>query len=723
MRSHRTPALVALAIVAFFALLLAATRAACQPRQAAGGVIGGVGARGEPGRRAESMPVKEMFGVPLAVRLIQSDEPLDRIRGVERLGAIGTTEAIDALVEQLEQGAAAARDPRARLTAARILAAHTKRDNVRQLLIREATDSSTAEGRSAVTPLGAMIRSTAALALARGGDKKSLAALVNALLSGGLPSEAATSALRAFPPASLESFLEGRKRLTPQLATFLGELGDLRAIERLRAMLQEKDAAGQVAAAVALAKLGDETALPLAREWLKKSEPRLRRAAAEVAATLGAPEASAAVAALLASEATREDGLRLALRAPLADLAAPLAAAVPSFEDASRPRAVAAIGRAGGARAIRELVALLGKPELRTAAAHALATMPGEGAREALGRAMAAEVLRKGEARRLLLRAAVVRALALGDPPEGLREALLPLLKAEVAADRAVAAFGLIGTGAITAEELLRDVCSEKTCDTAVVAAAARAALAGRPGALDAWLPILTREVTRGAAGGSAAAAQASPLAQAAAVVLLAHPDGDALSTSMLASFAEAGGPLAPLAARALPSRDAEPRRGRLKRLLEGSDPVVRAHLALGLGRDPEPSAVALLTSAYRFEDNAAVRRAIVRALSRRVEVQRLAVLTLARDLDPDSDVRTLARAALGGRDLDPSTRTLSGLEVTRSIAWIVITPNEGKPEELARAVRLSRADGIALPLLADPDGVLLVPGLPPGGASLWIAP
>src|SRR5262249_55978082 len=81
----------------------------------------------------------------------------------------------------------------------------------------------------------------------------------------------------------------------PALATFLGELGDLRAIDRLRAMLGEKDPTGQVAAAVALAKLGDDAALPLAREWLKKSEPRLRRAAAEVLVFLGAPEAGAAV--------------------------------------------------------------------------------------------------------------------------------------------------------------------------------------------------------------------------------------------------------------------------------------------------------------------------------------------------------------------------------------------------------------------------------------------
>src|SRR5262249_61408182 len=129
---------------------------------------------------------------------------------------------------------------------------------------------------------------------------------------------------------------------------------------------------------------------------------------------------------------------------------------------------------------------------------------------------------------------------------------------------------------------------------------------------------------------------------------------GAALPPRRPATGAGAGGPLAPLAARALPSRDADALRGRLKRLLEGSDPVVRAHIALGLARDPEPSAVSLLTSAYRFEDDAGVRRAIMRALSRRPEVQRMATLIEARDLDPAADVRALGRAALAGPALTP---------------------------------------------------------------------
>jgi hypothetical protein len=37
------------------------------------------------------------------------------------------------------------------------------------------------------------------------------------------------------------------------------------------------------------------------------------------------------------------------------------------------------------------------------------------------------------------------------------------------------------------------------------------------------------------------------------------------------------------------------------------------------------------------------------------------------------------------------------------------------------RAARLVRADGLAVPVVADPDGVLLVPGLPAGPASLLL--
>ena len=690
------------ASLAFFAARAASAQA---PRAAGGGSL-------REDARESSASIKEMFGVAVAVRLLQSDDATTRLRGIERLGAIGTTEAIDALVEQIEQGSPAARDPRARLAAVRVLAGFTKRDSVRQLLLRETTDTSSAEGRGSFTALGGSIRSTAALALAKDGEKKALQSLVTVVLQGGPGAEAAVRALRAYPPASLESFLESRKQLPPALATLLGELGDLRVVDRLRAMLRDADPAAQTAAAIALARLRDEAALPLARTWLTKSEPRLRRAAAEVLTYLSAPEGPAAVAALFASDVTREDGLRLALRAPSPELAGPLASLLAAFSEASRPRAIAALGRAGGPKAIAALTAMLDRPADATAAAHALAMMPEPAAREAIDKDLGGgdAGAPKGERRRLAMRAGIVRALALGDAPPRLRDALLAASQSKEASDRAIAAFGRVATRAISAEDAVAAACPANRCDAAILAGAARGALAARPADLDALMPILLRE---------AGAEPPNAIATAAAAALLAHPDGGGLSTLTLAAWAEAGGPVAPLAARALPTRDHEAIRSRIRRLLEGSDPVVRAHTALGLGRDPEASAVSLLAAAYRFEDDASVRRAIIRALSLRSEVQRAATLALARDLDPDDEVRALARSAIEGRSLDPVVQAAGGLEAARPIAWIVVASNDGKPLDAARSARLTRSDGLAIPVVTDPDGALLIPGLPPGAASI----
>lgn len=699
MRSIRASLLVSTLV------LLAAPAASAQPRVVVNGAP-----RDEP--RGHVAALNELFGVPVAVRLTQSDDAATRLRGIARLATIGTPEAIDAMVEQIEQGSPAARDPRARLAAVRALASFTKKDSVRQLLLRETTDASSAEGRGSFTALGALIRGTAALALAKDGEKKALQSLVAVVLQGGPGAEAAVRALRAYPPESLDAFLESRKALPPALATLLGDLGDLRVVERLRAMLHDPDPAAQTAAAIALSHLRDEAALPIAREWLTKSEPRLRRAAAEVLTYLGAPEGPAALAALFASDATRDDGLRLALRAPSPELAKAIIDQLASFSEAARPRAIAAIGRAGGARATATLLTLLDTPADATSAAHALAMMPDAAAREAIDVGLAAPP--KGDRTRLLIRAALVRALSLGDAPPHLRDALLTASQSKDPVDRALAAFGRVATRALSADEAIAAACPANRCDAGVLAGAARGALAARPGDLDAFSAILAREAT---------AEGPSDIATIAAIALLARPDGGELSTLTLAAWAEAGGPVAPLAARALPTRDHEAIRGRIRSLLEGTDPVVRAHTALGLGHDPEPSAVSLLTAAYRFEDDASVRRAIVRALSRRTEVQRAATLALARDLDPDDEVRALARSAIEGRNLDPIVLAGGGIEATRPIAWIVVKPNDGTPSTAARAARLTRSDGLAIPVVADPDGVLLVPGLPPGVASLKIAP
>jgi hypothetical protein len=278
-----------------------------------------------------------------------------------------------------------------------------------------------------------------------------------------------------------------------------------------------------------------------------------------------------------------------------------------------------------------------------------------------------------------------------------------------------VGVLGGVATGRMATEDAVDEACaSGKTCDATLIGAAARGALARGVDALGELMPVLLR-----AARAADAAEKPDALAVAAGVALLADPRGTGLPTSLLARWAEGGSPLSPLAARALPSRDDESVRGVIKRLLAATDPVVRAHVALGLGLDPEADAVSLLASAYRFEEDASVRRAIVRALSQRKEAQRKATLETARDLDPDDGVRALARAALV-RALDLPATVPSG-----SAAWVSLVANadEALPLLSGRAARLVRADGLCIPVLSDPDGVILVPGLPVGPSALALAP
>ena len=460
---------------------------------------------------------------------------------------------------------------------------------------------------------------------------------------------------------------------------------------------------------------------------------------------LGAPEAGPAVAALLASDVTREAGLALALRAPMRSLVEPLATAMDKLPADDRPRAIAAIGRAGGPDAVKRLAAevekgLWGPPPgdakadakntkkdakdtkkdakpaeakaegggvspLALGALHALAMMPGEEARGALGKLLAdARASKEDAIGRLIARASILRAIVRGDAPDGLSDRLAAWASSKDASSRAVATLGLVATGAKSAEDVVA-ACTEKKCDEPALRAAARGALARGAGALEPFLGLLEQPWARGTD-----LAKPGPIAVAAGVGLLSQPGGRSVPTSVLAAWAEAGGPLAPLAARALPSRDDDVTRGRVKRLLQGTDPVVRAHVALGLGRDPEADAASLLVDAYRFEDDAAVRAAIVRALGERKEPQRLETLETASALDPDDGVRALARAAMAGRKVAPPAA------IAQAAAWVTIEDNDaaaaGKDAPPPRSGRVVRADGIAVPFVADPDGALILPGL-----------
>jgi cellulose synthase operon protein C len=697
------------------------------------------------------------FGVPVAKRLLFTEDRSDRLRGIERLGALGTDEAIEALVNAVEVGTTLGRDPEARLLAVRSLAAHAHRPGVRGVLTRELSDPG--KGKSAaLTSLADLLRESAALALARsthrpGGDDEALAALIVAVRQGGLPAEAASRALKAFPPPSIDGILDGfgkssgagetapaksrgkggkkqgkkgssgskptgkpadqkappqktapRKALAPPVIDLLGDLGDLRATARLRAELKRKDQAGQIAAAIALAKLGDVTPAEVARGWIKRPDARLQRSATEVLVRLGTPDAPRAIATLLASDATRAQGVRFALDAPTPALVKALEQALPKLFVEDRPACVEAIGRAGGPSATSKLIALLEDPDLRTPAAFALATSPGDGVSAAMATALAAAPTDAddGAKRRLLARAGIVRALTLDDPPDGLVETLERMLASKRPEDRGAAALGLVALGELDVPAVLAKG------DDASIRGAAAGSIAQGPGALESWSPALSSSDAP------------TPTQTAAGVALLSDEALSSLPTSWLLRRAEEGGALSPLAARALAIRDDEPLRPQIARLLGGTDPVVRAHVALGLGQSHEPDAVSVLAAAYRFEPDAAVRRAVVRGLSARSEVQRLHTLRLARDLDPDSTVRSLARAALAGRRFD-AVPAMAG----RYVGWIELVPNEASASPLTsdRAALVVRGDGVGIPVVASDDGVLLVPGLGLGAGSVRLAP
>src|SRR6185503_2276986 len=215
------------------------------------------------------------------------------------------------------------------------------------------------------------------------------------------------------------------------------------------------------------------------------------------------------------------------------------------------------------------------------------------------------------------------------------------------------------------------------------------------------------------------------------AIAIAASPDASVpVSTGRLAEWAESDEAYAPLAVVALGPRERPLEKRRLGRALDSADPVLRAHAAFGLALSPLPDAVSRLANAWRFEETPRVRRAIVLALGRRREPQRLATLELAAKLDPDEQVRETARLALRGELPLPLGRFGAGCAGSEArvggcyAAWITLTPSSpaGAAELRERAGRLLDAAGLALPVVADPDGMLVVPGVSAGAASFRLA-
>jgi hypothetical protein len=647
-------------------LLLLATTASAQ-------------ANAPPDRTEPRISLRSRLGTEAAAPLLKSESTELRLRAFEKLGTAGTSTALELLSEALEAGGAA-RTASERLAAVRALAPHARDARARSALVRAMGGAQTRD-----EPLEVIVRQSSALALARAGDGEALLALAQALRQPGRVSEAARVAVRAHPPKSLEPLLSARGVPTPALAGLLGDLRYLRGRELLRTLAQTGAPALRSEALLALSKVDRESAVSLAKRFSKSEEHKsLRLTAARVLAIARDGDAAAAVGALLADPALAGDALGIALESPSPALT-PVLARAKLDDPGDDERLLAALGRAGGKAALSHLERALADPARGWAAAYALATSRDDAADEVLARALGRAATRADAAR-----AAVLRQRERGSGVSGLDDALSSLERSGRAADRAAAAFC---RASLDAEAGARLVAHR---DSSLVRAAARAAL--------------DPEVALAAA--ERLARESDPELRTALSLALVHREAaDRVPTRVLAELFELRGAAAHLAAFALAARDGIVERPRLRELLSSGDPLLRAHVALGLVRSNDSSSVGLLDQAYRFESDPGVRLAIVTTLAARAEPGRLRTLRLASDLDADDATRTAARRALGER----AARAAGEADGT---AWIRIDPVPGSD---VAAVVLGPA-GLALPVYPDPDGSVTLAGLHDGFTRVTLA-
>jgi cellulose synthase operon protein C len=629
------------------------------------------------------------LGIRSAEKLLRSDVSDDRERGLERLGSVRTTRALEVLVRALEPGGGA-QSARERLIAVRALSPSAREPEVRLALLRVMSGASGQSAGEAADPLEKQVRETAALALAGSGTVEAVEALGKALRQEGALAEAAALAIEAHPPSDVTPLLTARGAPTPTLARVLGNIGDQRAFHALRDYVKRGSAALRAEAALALTRLGALETVALGRHWSEReTEPLLRLTGTRILAGTHDAAAPAAIARLLDDSELGDAALDLALSAPDPALVPSLSGRLPRAGADQLPRLLQAIARAGGPEAARLLSAQLDKPERAELALHALASCAGSDANGALERALGVPATR-----RVAARAAVLREIALGDSVSGLGRTLESLLGSTAAADRAAAAWGLAALDDRRGAELI------ESKDPVMVRAAARAALPGTRSAL-----VAAQRLRR----------ETDPATRTALSIALADPAARAhVESSVLKRLIEQGTLEGPLSALTLAIRDEPDHRPELSALLEGGDAVLRAHVVLGLGFSREPSAVGLLEAAYRFEPDAPVRHAIVTALSRRGERTRQRTLALAAGLDSDRATREAALLARRGARLGTSFGSGGTL-------WLVLDGASSDAGARSWSALIGLPGGLALPMVADPDGFITAGRLPRGAINVRI--
>ncbi|MBM4358102.1 MAG: HEAT repeat domain-containing protein [Deltaproteobacteria bacterium] len=708
--------------------LVAATRAlpavAAAPR--------GIEARA-PGSSSDDVDarrsLRERFGVAQARQLLVAGSIAERLRGIERLGQRGDREALEALLDAVDGGGPSAQHPRTRLAVARALAPHAATE-----LGRRGLEAIFAHGVDEDVPraLGELARETAALALARAAAgivvepspvaprlraradslsaaERALTPLLVAVIASSPLAPAAARALGSHRPAELGAFVRGLATLSVPEIRLLGRLGDPRAIPMLRRALTRDDAEVQDEAALALARLGDHTSRERfgAQADDAKAKPARARLVAEAELVLGVPEGAARLARLLADDAQRAAALALAEAFPSPRLVAALVAAFdqkPSAPEA--PRLVALLARIGGDVTFAALERRLDDPILGPLALDAMARLEAPVADE---RAVAMALEAPLSTRRAWLRLAAARLHARATPAGGelvgrATQAFERAASSRDPTERSLGWFGLVLFGARSIAEGVTH--REPDVRAATVSAAAALPHASRL----ALLPLARRAL------GVRAAGAAEPI-EAAALALVLEADPSFGSAGELAAWAESGGVASVQAAHRLASRDPRDLAPRIAALLAGTDPLVRAHVALGLGESHDPSALARLEEAYASETDAFVRFALVRALGSRREFGRGRALRLAAELDPDVEVRQLAAAALAGPIAEPerprlrSTSVLAlapsqAMEPRTTAALAALCIDHGRPARVA----LSAPDGLVIAFGFDPEGPIVRP-------------
>jgi hypothetical protein len=681
-----------------------------------------------------SSSLRDRIGIDRAALLMRSNDLDERLRGVERVVALQTTESL-ALLERVAaspgyggldprlptEGAARA-DPRALLVTVRGLATWSDQGSARAALaaIVDAPSSSlgpamhggdsdpfdrqrTHAGGAAADDtvrdearIG-LARSEAAMALARTGNANALDALVAIARGAGPGRGAALDAIAMVPPSG--PIPPGDVALeTPAVIALTGPMADLRTIDAIAGMVHSSDPASRAAAITALAIAGDARDVEAARAAATDPDPGVRVAAAGALVRLSAPDSEKVVAALVTDDSTALDGLRLIEDVQGEDVTKAAAArAIASADPVIRGAAVSALGRQTSPAAVSVLEMLASDPRLQGDAACSLAHSPSRvalGAIEGLARAAGT--------RRLAARAYFVRRYTRGERSRAMDAVIEDLARSPDPSDRVVGAQARFALGMATVDDALGDA---DPGVRRVIAMSIRSRWTDRVrSALLARMGEEPDDATR--------------------VVLAAGLlDGDPLGvvpSSTLWARANGGSADAPLAAMALARRAGNVPPDWVDALMGSPDALVRAQAARGLGDSRAPDAAARLARAYAWEADAEVRRALVEGLIVRGARSSAGLprqtLEIAAALDPDPTVRWLA-----GRDRS-YVRGLDDSGV-REVAWIRLAPAEGSDLPPHETGVLVTSDDDILPIAFDDDGYALIPGIPPGQSRLRLAP